>query len=382
MLSLLGLAIFVKTQFRWYNTVSMSELFSRPKIFVVSLFILLFAGTLGVTLWLGQNYRFPDSTLPSSDTLAPSTVSVTAAPSPVVSKPITILTTGDVMLGRSVNSIGYRRHDFGWSLAEVNSSLAPFDYVIANLETPITNPCPVTDDGMLFCADASSSIALAASNIDLVTLANNHIYNHGTEGYAQTRQLLTAAGEDFVGAGELFTFERANTTFGVIAYDDVSFPIELPEWHSMIASAAAQVDALLVAVHFGVEYRYQPTDRQIELAHAAIDAGARLVIGNHSHWLGTVERYGDGAIIYSHGNFVFDQEWSSETKAGLAAAWTLKDGRVQKVSIYPIHITNYGLSHWAAGTPIGDQILTTFMSESGIGEKVADHVEIVFQAEE
>ena len=58
---------------------------------------------------------------------------------------VVILTTGDVMLGRSVNSTGWRRHNWGWWLAEVAPKLNDFDYVIANLETPIIRDCPIRD---------------------------------------------------------------------------------------------------------------------------------------------------------------------------------------------------------------------------------------------
>jgi len=312
---------------------------------------------------------------------SPTLVSETASPEPV-GLPVTILTVGDMMLGRSVNTIGYRKRNYFWSLEEVNDQLAPFSLVIANLETPIIYDCPRRDDGMIFCADASSSEAIAASNIDLVTLANNHIYNYGIDGYRQTRALLAQAGQDFVGRDELYRVTLAGTDYGVIAHDDVSFPVDLEIWKEYVASQSAQVDTLLVALHFGEEYRYQPTARQVALARASIDAGATLVIGNHSHWLGTVEKYGSGAIIYSHGNFVFDQEWSRETKSGLAAAWTFAGGQLTSVSIYPIFITHYGLAHWAAGTSEGEQILDRFLAETGLGERVGDHVEILFQAEE
>ncbi len=292
---------------------------------------------------------------------------------------VVILTTGDVMLGRSVNSTGWRRHNWGWWLAEVAPKLNDFDYVIANLETPIIRDCPIRDDGMLFCADASAAAVLAESPIDLVTLANNHVYNQGSDGYAQTQELLAAAGEDFVNDDELFKVALGGKTFGVIAYDDVSEPVDLDAWKTRVRAAAAQVDVLLAALHFGVEYQYQPTSRQVELAHATIDAGATLVIGNHSHWLGTVEKYGDGAIIYSHGNFVFDQEWARETKQGLAVAWHFRSGKLEHAEVFPIWITNYGLAHWASGTTEGTEIMQIFMRENKDGEMKDGRAEIAFR---
>jgi len=365
---------------KWLQSLIYFSLLALAVIAVAAITLLLGRGLVPRTPDLSPT---PDATDTASLEVADkkaSESSVNYAPT-ASAAPVTILTVGDVMLGRSVNTIGHKRRDFGWSLRDVDDHLADFDYVIANLETPITYECPLTDEGMIFCAHASSSAALADSQIDLVTLANNHIYNYGREGYRQTRSLLRSAGQDFVGSDELFTFVLGNVKFGVIAHDDVSFPLDTQKWAAYVASSSAQVDHLLVALHFGEEYRYQPTARQRALAHASIDAGASLVIGNHSHWLGTVEKYGDGAIIYSHGNFVFDQEWSLETKSGLAAAWTFSGAKLQKVAIYPVFITNYGLAHWAEGSADGKRILNTFLEESGNGTLVDDHVEIILQAD-
>ena len=75
-------------------------------------------------------------------------------------------------------------------------------------------------------------------------------------------------------------------------------------------------DIVVVSMHNGVEYMPRPSAKQIEFAHAAIDAGATLVIGHHPHVIQPEERYRSGRIFYSLGNFVFDQYQREATQHG------------------------------------------------------------------
>jgi poly-gamma-glutamate synthesis protein (capsule biosynthesis protein) len=76
---------------------------------------------------------------------------------------------------------------------------------------------------------------------------------------------------------------------------------------SVVSQAALSADIVVVMLHFGLEYHADPSASQRELAHAAIAAGAALVVGSHPHLLQEVEEYGGGLIAYSLGNFVFDR---------------------------------------------------------------------------
>ena len=294
---------------------------------------------------------------------------------PVVSEPtasaevaageIWLASTGDVMLGRSVNYLGWKKHDYAWSWQEVAGPLAEFDFVVANLETPIITDCPLTNEGMRFCAGSESARTLGDSGpFDLLTLANNHIYNHGSEGLVETQQLLDESGVANVAAGEFFQTEVGGLRLGFLTWDDTGADLDEAAYTSEIFRRSGQVDHLIVALHFGAEYRYQPLERQRRLAHLAIDNGARLVLGNHSHWLGPIEKYGLGAIIYSHGNLIFDQMWSEETKQGLVVAWHLVGDRLAGARVYPVYITDYGRAHWVAGTREGERVMEIFERES------------------
>lgn len=281
---------------------------------------------------------------------------------------VTLVSTGDLMMGRSVNYKGNSKKDFGWSLAKVQKWLENFDLAIVNLETPVIENCPLTNEGMIFCADARSAVALQKNGVGLATLANNHIYNHGREGLAETKEWLQKAGVMNVAEGEFVQKNIGGEKFGFLAWDDVSQEIDKTNFSQTIATKSQLVDHLIVSLHFGREYAYQPTKRQQELAHLAIDSGAEILLGNHSHWLGPIEIYGGGVIVYSHGNFVFDQMWSEETRTGMAIAWQFKNGGLQSLQVTPIWITDYGLANRAEDKK-GEEILQTIQTISdNIGE--------------
>ena len=102
-----------------------------------------------------------------------------------------------------------------------------------------------------------------------------------------------------------------------------------------VTTAKTLCHFIIVTMHAGQEYKRQPNQFQREFAHAAVDAGADMVIGAHPHWIQTIERYCPNSstetticenpryIFYSLGNFIFDQEWSQDTKEGLMLAISL-----------------------------------------------------------
>lgn len=318
-------------------------------------FVIILIGALFYIRSYRAEFKMLNLVMSPLPTLAPPTTSSNTIVAP---QPVTIMSTGDVMLGRSVNYLGWRQQNYGWSLANISNLLSAADWTVINLETPIIDDCPLTNEGMIFCADASAAAAVAASGIDLATLANNHIYNYGDTGFVATQTLLAAAQVESVTAADFYQTTINGQTFGWLAADDVSTPLDETAFQAQVAAKSQLVDVLFVSLHFGGEYRYEPTTRQQELAHLAIDAGAAVVLGNHSHWLGPIESYHQGVIVYSQGNLVFDQMWSLETRQGIVIGWQFQAGQLTQLTIYPIWITDYGLANLATGDK-AQTILTT-----------------------
>jgi poly-gamma-glutamate synthesis protein (capsule biosynthesis protein) len=124
------------------------------------------------------------------------------------------------------------------------------------------------------------------------------------------------------------------------------------------------VDLVVVMPHWGVEYLATPELGQVELAHAAIDAGADLVVGNHAHWPKGIEMYGGKPIFYGTGNFLFDQSWSEETSTGIFVDVTLYEDRVVQARLVPFIILDKSQPNFLVPEAGGERALNTIFSAS------------------
>ena len=277
--------------------------------------------------------------------------------SPDLETEIEIILAGDVMLGRTVN----RRqiaNGWDWALREIGSEMATADWTIVNLETPLIENCPPTDEGMIFCAEANSVTGLKATGVDVVNLANNHTLNYGQLGLEETREILQKAsieivGETGLGDGSLVTKEIAGVKLGLLGFDFVSQTLDEEKVLAQIrvAKNESQVDFLIVTVHWGVEYEFAPREWQRQLAARMAAAGVGAIIGHHSHWIGEREKIevngAEVTIYYSLGNLVFDQMWSQKTREGLVVKLKLTgDGKLREVQERRVVIYDFGQPRW------------------------------------
>ncbi|MEK7173208.1 MAG: CapA family protein, partial [Patescibacteria group bacterium] len=109
----------------------------------------------------------------------------------------------------------------------------------------------------------------------------------------------------------------------------------------IISQSKQQVDILLVSLHAGQEYQPLPDDFQKAFAQMAIDAGADLVIGHHSHVIQPLEKYKNGWIAYSLGNFIFDQYFSKATMEGGLLRVEIQDKKISNVVLNKVKLNKY-----------------------------------------
>lgn len=271
-----------------------------------------------------------------------------------VEKTVTVIATGDVLTARTVNYKMVTERGFRWPFEKTADVLSGADLTVINLETPLLSDCPPTQSGMIFCGDARATDGLIYAGVDVATLGNNHMGNHYLAGVNETIQILTNAG--IAPAAEAPVYKEVkNTRFAFLSYSAVGAPEAGVPWADRdsvaadIAQARKNADIVVVAYHWGDEYVTEPTDYQIDLAHFTIDAGADVIIGNHPHWIQPVELYKDKFISYAHGNFVFDQEWSEETKLGVVGKYIFYEGKLVDVEYLPIRIVDYGQPYFLSG---------------------------------
>lgn len=167
---------------------------------------------------------------------------------------------------------------------------------------------------------------------DIVSLANNHIYDYGEVGFFDTIDNLKKAGMPYIGAGS--NLEEAQKPYyfivngikvGIVAAScaekTTSFnPVATAENHGVmgtydsaafidtIKKADAECDILVAYVHWGTENTTVLDEQQKTLAREYIDAGVDAVIGGHTHCLQGMEFYKDVPIVYSVGNFWFNSK--------------------------------------------------------------------------
>lgn len=275
----------------------------------------------------------------------------TAGPGrPTPSSEVTLLLVGDIMLSRFVGTRIARAQDPGLPFKNLASLLASADVTFGNLEAPFLDSGPRVTEGMVFKAEPQTVQGLAAAGFDVVSIANNHALDRGIRGLRYTRDWLLKHNILPVGAGDsdAETHEgrivrTKGQGVGFLAYSYFDKPpyiagLESERLREDITRLKKVADFVVVSVHAGSEYTVQPHRQQIAFAHTAIDAGADIVVGHHPHWIQPVERYNGGLILYSLGNFVFDQSWSQRTMEGLVAELKLRKGRPASVRLYPIVI--------------------------------------------
>ncbi|WP_101298278.1 CapA family protein [Halegenticoccus soli] len=229
------------------------------------------------------------------------------------------------------------------------------DLSVVNLEAPISGPGePIDKSGPVKQSDPEVPELLVDAGFDAVTLANNHIMDHGAEGLEATLRACRTAGLSAVGAGEsaedalepLTATVGSGRTLSIVNVCEREFGVADEDepgtaWighHSVerrISTAADEADAVLVVAHGGVEYvPLPPQQRQAQL-RALVDAGANAVVGHHPHVPQGWEVYDGSPICYSLGNFLFRQSSRPKTQWGLAVELGFDGGTPTGLELIP-----------------------------------------------
>ena len=263
----------------------------------------------------------------------------------------TLLVTGDVIPARGVDYFANVRHDFLWPFRPTAAYVKNADITYINLESPLFAGCPVNPGpSFTFCGDARFVDGLTSMGTDVANLANNHLSNYGAEGINLTTQLLNSHGILTSGLGPVAVIDVRGIKFGFIGFNGVGRAIDKVGLQAGIERARSLADIVVVQFHWGKEYERQPMpdrgvptpDDPVVIGHAAIDWGADIVIGNHPHWYQGVEVYHGKLITYAHGNFVFDQMWSEETREGVIGTYTFYGTQLVSATWKPYRIYDYG----------------------------------------
>lgn len=298
------------------------------------------------------------------------TTTTTISSIPSQEKQWTLIATGDIIPARSVNYKTLVYKDFTWAWKHIASLLKSGDITFINLESPLLANCPVTNEGFTFCGDARHVQGLLFSGVDVVGLANNHIGNYYREGIEETKNILTSNNISIVGSDSSPVLKIIQgVRVGFLAYNDIGSEedgvIYADEDHirSDIHQLTQLADVIIVAMSWGEEYTENPSARQKELGHLIIDSGADLIIGNHPHWIQSKEVYKGKLIMYAHGNTIFDQMWSEETRIGVIGKYTFSGKDLIQTEYMPTYIEDYGQPRFLEGEK-KDSILKSLQDDN------------------
>ncbi len=288
----------------------------------------------------------PPAQEPTRSAPAPAPPPSPPEPEPVVER-VSLAAVGDVLPHRAVKATG---RELGWPIvfADVAPLVSAADIAFANLESPVAPDAHTGTRGEVFNAPAEMLPALGDAGFDVLSMANNHVYDQGVEGMIETRRRVSEAGMATVGTGEtcaaaraahvvevrgvrvaflavadLSNIDKNSTPDAACAFfagpvcttdcgvdrDAIYYSPDIDAIIAAVSKARESADFVVLSFHWGNEYRTTPLPEYPPLAQRLIDEGVDVLLGHHAHVLQPVVQHTapdgrQGVIAYGLGNFV------------------------------------------------------------------------------
>jgi hypothetical protein len=250
-------------------------------------------------------------------------------------------------------------------LGPIAPVLSGADLAMVNLESAITERGePVAGKAYHFRSSAESFVALRAAGVDVVNMANNHALDYGPTGMEDTFDAIASSGLPVVGIGhnaeEAYRPHRTVirgqriAIFGAVDWLEpalvsrwtatetqpgLAFTIDPTRLLAAVSAARAEVDTLIVFLHWGIEQTHCASPEQHSLARLLAGAGADIIVGSHAHRVFGAGHFGGSLVAYGLGNFVY---WREDGESGQSGVLLVKaTGRhVDSYSWVPARITH------------------------------------------
>lgn len=285
--------------------------------------------------------------MPSDDQQAGTPTPVVQTPAHPVSIEANTLFLGDIYWGRTVNQ---------WSMASDLKTAYPFsrlsefnrdsyDSWVANLECPTVagfTQTPQQEEATLSFNCNPDYLPEMAKWFPIVSLANNHTDNRGADGFTETKQHLEENNVQYFGHYDPAVADDACDVISLpvtVTYSDKStkhqfLPVAMCGYNGVFKiPPAATLERIadyskympvIAMPHMGTEYREGPDQLKTSVYRSMIDYGADMVLGGHPHWVQSSEAYNGKLIVYSMGNFIFDQQFDREVTRSASIGVVMK----------------------------------------------------------
>jgi len=230
----------------------------------------------------------------------------------------------------------FEKNDSDGLLSEIKSILTNTDVLIGNMEFPLTDHCQkAIKTGPVLYGKTKYINFFKSLNFTALGIGNNHIKDCGEDGVISSLNICKENNIQTVGAGinakeakKPFIIERNGLKIGILAFAEHEFNVayeneaganlfDVYTDYDQIKSISNQVDYLIVMYHGGIEHYHYPSPLLQKKCRKMIDKGANYVVCQHSHVIGTEEKYNNGNILYGQGNTIYGHRADSTWNEGL-----------------------------------------------------------------
>lgn len=262
---------------------------------------------------------------------------------------MTISFIGDVMLGRFVKE-KYDNQPYDLLNADIKDLLEKSDYVIANLESPITEE--KAENSLAFAGDYN--LLKEVKIVDLFSLSNNHINDFGEKGIEDTIRNLERSNFSsngiFIDEYKPLVIEKENSKVAIVTCTDMlnyefdqsckykTLRADSPDVNKIIKGYKEKGFFVILFAHCGNLFSRFPNPIIREILYTAIDSGAGCVVTCHSHCLGGADSYKGVPIFYSLGDFLMDGG-SYRRRRSCILSLNISDNHIKEWNVIPT-ITN------------------------------------------
>lgn len=286
-----------------------------------------------------------------------------------------IVAVGDISTAdNTINGIGIgsisKKYGWDYLLDDVKDILSGDNILIGNLEGTLSSQAH--SKNMRLCGLPTLGKYLKSLSFDVLSIANNHTFDYGPEVFKETVEVLKNSGIQVCGLRgingyhcEPVILSKDDQRIGVLAYNwiNVEEDAEANEYIANVSDGVvnytwnrspekdlknqqnaklrnevvfndirklrSEVDTLIVMPHWGYEWGIYPPIGLVVEARSFVKAGVDIILGAHSHVMQGVERYQDGVVFYSMGNFLFDAPWKKFPLGMVVECCVSKSGEIE-----------------------------------------------------
>ncbi len=328
-----------------------------------------------------QKVELPLILSDGQETLAPANAGTpTSTPRPVntptTPPKITLLFTGVIVPARCVQAAIDARGDADYVYDEVRNTISSADLAVGTLNTTLSDLSTHTGcvETYVLVSDSRSAVAAASAGFDVMSVATNHIKNCAGEScgdnynraFLDTLDNLRLNNIQPVGAGlnlsdalQPVVVEVKGVRFGFVSLGMVEpnafagadnpgiAPLTDDNLRASIYDARLLSDVVIVMPHWGPEDYAIPNSYQLHYAQLAVQSGADVVVGNHTHVVQAIQQINGIDVFYGLGNFIFDQTWDLAHQQGVMLLLHFTGSQYTGYELVPTHVDGDGIVHIA-----------------------------------